>query len=91
MLPLYNQISRKTKETEVNLEFEQVAPLDGNDNTNIDKYGTNIRYILNIQVKGDFVHHVIEDAMIALNELAKNKGVGHHLTGGYVNASKFIR
>ena len=75
MIPMYNQIHRKTKETEVNLEFEQVAPENGEGNAP----KNNVRYVLNLQVKGDFAHHTIEDAMIALNELAEIKGIGHKL------------
>lgn len=62
-------IKRKTKETEVDLEYENVGPSQPG----------NIAVILTLRVKGDFSHHVIEDAMVVLNEIAEKKGIGHRL------------
>lgn len=62
-------IRRKTRETEVKLEYENVGP----------EGPGKIAVVLILEVKGDFSHHVIEDAMIALNDLAERKGCGHRI------------
>jgi imidazoleglycerol phosphate dehydratase HisB len=60
----YTKLVRDTKETQITLTFEVVSP---------DKY------YIRLEGFGDFNHHLIEDSMIILNELAEKKGIGHKL------------
>lgn len=62
-------IVRRSRETYVEIDYDHVAP---------ESPGT-VAVVIKILAKGDFSHHVIEDAMISLNELAEQKGIRHRL------------
>ena len=73
------KVERKTKETQVSVRIN----LDGSGRANVD---TSIKFLdhllssfakhgvfdLNLSVRGDFEHHIAEDAMIALGEAILN-------------------
>jgi hypothetical protein len=61
----YTRLVRDTEETQLTITLEDVSP---------DKY------YIRLEGFGDFTHHLIEDAMIILNELAEKKGIGHKLS-----------
>ena len=62
-------IHRKTRETEIRLEYENVGP----------ESPGKVSIVINVHARGDFAHHVIEDLMRAINELAEMKGVSHKI------------
>jgi imidazoleglycerol phosphate dehydratase HisB len=64
-LPQKTEIKRKTKETDIVLEFA---------------FSSYNEVVMSIKGTGDLGHHLIEDVMIVLNKLSELQGVGHKIT-----------